>query len=63
MAKKNSGFSFKGTLGYEDGRFYITEVKKDSEDTYDMSAELISYVGRTLAITGKEDVDIQPIEE
>lgn len=61
MAKKNSGFSFKGELGYEDGRFYITEVKKDSEDTYDLSKELIEFVGKTLSVTGKEEFDIEPV--
>jgi len=62
MAKKNSGFSFKGELGYDDGRFYITEIKKDSEDTYDLSKELIEYVGKTLSISGKEELDIAPVD-
>lgn len=63
MAKKNSGFSFKGEIGYEDGRFFVTEIKKDSEDTYDLSAVLIEYVGHTLSISGKEENDIHPVEE
>ena len=63
MAKKNSGFSFKGEITYEEGRFYITEVKKDSEDTYDLTTELLEYVGKTLSISGKEEIDIAPIEQ
>lgn len=63
MAKQNSGFTFKGELGYDDGRFYITEIKKESEETYDLSAQLIEYVGRTLSVTGKEELEIAPIED
>lgn len=63
MAKQNSGFSYKGELEYEDGRFYITEIKKESEDTYDLSAKLIEYVGRTVTITGKEELEILPVSE
>lgn len=62
MAKQNSGFSYKGEIGYEDGRFYITEIKKDSENTYDLSQKLIEYVGRTVTVTGKEELDIAPID-
>ena len=60
MAKQNSGFSFKGKIGYEDGRFYITEVKKDSEETYDLSAKFIEYIGKVLTVNGKEEFDIEP---
>ncbi|MEK4025497.1 YonK family protein [Sporosarcina sp. FSL W7-1283] len=63
MAKQNSGFSYKGEIGYDDGRFYVTEIKKDSEETYDLSAMLINYVGRTITINGKEELEINPIEE
>ncbi|WP_144509950.1 YonK family protein [Bacillus sp. FJAT-22090] len=61
MAKENSGFSFKGELGYDDGRFYITEIKKDSEETFDLTAKMTQYVGRTLSISGKEELDIEPV--
>lgn len=63
MAKQNSGFSFKGELGYDDGRFYITEIKKDSEETFDLTAKMIEYVGKTLSITAKEELEISPIGE
>lgn len=63
MAKQSSGFSFKGEIGYDDGRFYITEIKKDSEETFDLSAKLIEYVGRTLTLNGKEELDIAPVNE
>lgn len=63
MAKQNSGFSFKGEIGYEDGRFYITETKKDSEETYDLSAKIIEYVGKTVSVNVKEEFDIAPIGE
>ena len=63
MAKQSSGFSFKGEIEYDDGRFYITEIKKDSEETYDLSAKLIEYVGRTLSLNGKEELDITPVDE
>ena len=63
MAKQNSGFSFKGEIGYEDGRFYITEIKKDSEETYDLSAKFIEYVGKTLSVNAKEEFDIAPVGE
>lgn len=64
MAKQNSGFSFKGEIGYEDGRFYITEIKKDSEEkTFDLSAKLIEYVGKTVSVNVKEEFEIEPIGE
>ena len=63
MAKKKSGFALKGELNYEDGRFFITEIKKDSEDTYDLTNELASYVERTISITVGEEVEIEPVEK
>ena len=62
MAKKKSGFALKGELTYEDGRFFVVEIKKESEDTYDLTNELASYVDRTISITVGEEVEIEPVD-
>lgn len=62
MAKKKSGFALKGEVTFEDGRIFVTEIKKDSEETYDFTKELELYEGRTISITVAEEVELDPVE-
>lgn len=46
MAKITRKYSFsKGLIAFEDGRYTITEVGKDSSTDYDLSAVLDSFIG------------------
>lgn len=65
MAKFTAGFSAKGVL--EIDTMTITEIKKtkdgDIESVYNFLEQLQKFDGRTVSITIKEDVELDPIEE
>lgn len=62
MAKENKGFGFNGELTKEDGKYFITETVKGVESTYDLSAKLDGFVNNHVAVSGKLETAIEPIE-
>lgn len=62
MAKRNETFNFSGELFTEEGKYYIREVVKGEENTYDLTKELDALVGLTIGISAKTEKSIDPID-
>lgn len=62
MAKRVNSASFKGLLeiDWQTGKLEITEVTKESEDTYNIGDVLNEFNGKTVTFTIKEEEAIEP---
>ena len=60
MAKKSTKVAFsKATITFENGKYTITEITKDDNTDYDLSAVLDSFIGQegiSLSIGVDDDV-------
>ena len=60
MAKKSTKVAFsKATITFENGKYTITEITKDDNTDYDLSAVLDSFIGQegiSLSISTDDDV-------
>ena len=60
MAKKSTKVAFsKATITFENGKYTITEIRKDDSTDYDLSAVLDSFIGQegiSLSIGVDDDV-------
>lgn len=64
MAKRTLATSLKGVLDidFDLGTAIVTELTKDSEQTYDLFKILDEYNGEHVSISIKQDDDIAPID-
>lgn len=66
MAKSNTKFSFsKAYVSLEDGDYILTEITKDAEKSYNLSAILDSLVGSSdeVSVSVEVNSDIPALEE
>lgn len=59
MAKKVTGFSFKGF--YDAETRTITEISKDEEKVFDLQSVLDLFDGKEISVSIKEDISPTPL--
>lgn len=62
MAKFNVSYSFNGVLDMDQG-IRVTEIKKDSESTFDVLAVFQQFANKNVKISISEDNEPTPLED
>ena len=60
MAKRVNQVSYKGILDMD--QVTVTEITKESEDTYDLKAVLQTFDGKQVSITIKEEEPLPTVD-